>query len=92
MMTRQDADEQMEVATNAIRATLLRLLQESEVHPQIMILAMATALGEFAAGAALASKEDVGPMTDDLAALVREVVCEHHEMLQMIELPTVGNA
>ena len=92
MMTRQDADEQMKVATNAIRATLLRLLQEGEVHPQIMILAMATALGEFAAGAALATREDVGPMTDDLAALVREVVCEHHEMLRMIELPAAGNA
>ena len=91
-MTRQDADEQMKVATNAIRATLLRLLQEGEVHPQVIVLAMATALGEFAAGAALATREDVGPMTDDLAALVREVVCEHHKMLRMIELPAVGNA
>ena len=92
MMTRQDADEQMKVATNAIRATLLRLLQEGEIHPQVIVLAMATALGEFAAGAALATREDVGPMTDDLAALVREVVCEHHEMLRIIELPAVGNA
>jgi hypothetical protein len=92
MMTRQDADEQIKAATGAIRATLLRLLQEGEVHPQVIILAMATALGEFAAGAALATREDVGPMTDDLAALVREVVGEHHELLRMIELPTVGNA
>ena len=92
MMTRQDADEQIKAATGAIRATLLRLLQEGEVHPQVIILAMATALGEFAAGAALATREDVGSMTDDLAALVREVVCKHHELLRMIELPTVGNA
>ena len=75
-MTRQDADEQMKVATNTIRATLLRLLQGGEIHPQVMVLAMATALGEFAAGAALATRKDVGAMTDDLAALVREVVCE----------------
>ena len=91
-MTRQEADEQIEAATNAIRATLLRLLREGEVHPQVIILALATTLGEFAAGVALATREDVGPMTDDLAALVREVVCEHHETLRMIELPAVGNA
>ena len=53
---------------------------------------LATALGEFAAGAALATSEDVGPMSDDLAALVREVMCEHHQMLRMIELPALGNA
>ncbi len=91
-MTRQKVDEQMEAATDAIRTTLLRLLQQGEVHPQVIILALATALGEFAAGAALATREDVGPMTDDLAALVREVVCKHHEMLRMIELPAAGNA
>ena len=91
-MTRQEADEQIEAATDAIRATLRQLLQEGQVHPQVIILALATALGEFAAGAALATREHVGPMSDDLAALVREVMCEHHQMLRMIELPAVGNA
>ena len=78
-MTRQEADEQIEAATDAIRATLRQLLQEGQVHPQVIILALAT-------------REDVGPMSDDLAALVREVMCEHHQMLRMIELPAVGNA
>jgi len=73
-MTKQEADEQIEAATDAIRATLRQLLQEGQVHPQVIILALATALGEFAAGAALATSEDVGPMSDDLAALVREVM------------------
>ena len=91
-MTRQEADEQIEAATDAIRATLRQLLREGQVHPQVIILALATALGEFAAGAALATNEDVGPMSNDLAALVREVMCEHHETLQMLELPALGNA
>jgi hypothetical protein len=91
-MTDQKAQEQMEIATDAIRAVLLRLLQDGEVHPQVIVLALATALGEFAAGAALATGEDVGPVTDDLAALLREVISEHHEMLRMIELPAAGNA
>ncbi len=91
-MTGQEADKQIEAATDAIRATQRQLLREGQVHPQVIILALATALGEFAAGAALVTSEDVGPMSDDLAALVREVMCEHHLMLRMIELPAVGNA
>ncbi len=49
-MTGQEADKQIEAATDAIRATQRQLLREGQVHPQVIILALATALGEFAAG------------------------------------------
>jgi hypothetical protein len=35
-----ELEAQMEVATEAIRATVLRLLQEGKVHPQLLILAV----------------------------------------------------
>ena len=37
-MTRQEADEQIEAATDAIRATLRQLLQEGQVHSQVALI------------------------------------------------------
>jgi hypothetical protein len=48
-----DLEEQMQTATDAIRAAVLRLLREGEVHPQVIVLAVARVAGELGASAAL---------------------------------------
>jgi hypothetical protein len=50
----QELEAQMETAVDAIRETVLRLLREGEVHPQIIVMAAARVAGELGAAAALA--------------------------------------
>ena len=57
---RPELEAQMEAATTAIRATVLRLLQEGAVHPQFLILAVAHVAGGLGASAALASGQEGG--------------------------------
>jgi hypothetical protein len=54
-MTDEDLERQMQAATDAVRAAALRLLQEGEVHPQLVVLAAARVAGELGASAALAT-------------------------------------
>ena len=54
----RELGEQMEAATEAIRATVLRLLRVGEVHPQLIVLAVARVAGELAAAAALAGGQE----------------------------------
>jgi hypothetical protein len=51
----EELEAQMEAATEAICAALLRLLQEGQVHPQLLVLAVTRVAGELGASAALAS-------------------------------------
>ena len=48
-----ELEAQMEVATTAICAAILRLLQKGAVHPQLVILAVTQIPGELGASAAL---------------------------------------
>ena len=49
-MTDDEAQEQLRVAAEAIRAAVLRLLREGEVHPQILVMAAAQVAGEPGSG------------------------------------------
>jgi hypothetical protein len=66
----QDLEAQMRAATEALRATVLRLLR-LEVHPQLIVLAVAQVAAELAASAALAGGEAVEPLLDKLTEVVR---------------------
>ena len=87
-----DLEAQMRAATEALRATVLRLLRAGEVHPQLIVLAMARVTGELAASAALAGGEEVEPLLDKLAEVVRHAGREHHQTVQAEMLPVAGNA
>jgi hypothetical protein len=87
-----DLEAQMRAATEALRETVLRLLHAGEVHSQLIVLAMARVTGELAASAALAGEEEVEPLLDKLAEVVRHAGREHHEALQAERLPVAGNA
>jgi hypothetical protein len=88
----QDLEQPMRAATEALRATVLRLLRVGEVHPQLIVLAVAQVTGELAASAALAGGEDVEPLLGELAEVVRHAGREHHRTLQAERLPVAGNA
>jgi hypothetical protein len=66
----QKLEAQMEIATDAIRAAVFRLLREGEVHPQLIVLAAAHVAGELAASAALAAGQDAEELLGDVAAFL----------------------
>ena len=84
----QELAAQMEAATAAIRATVLRLLQDGDVHPQLVVLAVARVAGELGASAALASEE----LLRELARVLQQAGRAHYEMLQAELLPVAGSA
>ncbi len=88
----QDLEAQMRAATEALRETVLRLLRVGEVHPQLIVLAVARVAGELAASAALAGGESVEPLLGELAEVVRHAGREHQQTLQAEMLPVAGNA
>jgi hypothetical protein len=87
-----ELEAQMEAATKAIRAVVLRLLQEGKVHPQLVILAVTQIAGELGASAALASGQEVEVLLGELAEVLQQAGREHHNMLQADLLPVAGSA
>ena len=88
----EQLEVQMQAATDAIRATVLRLLRDGEVHPQVIVLAAARVAGELGASAALAGGQDVEKLLGELADVVRQAGHEHGELLTAEALPVAGNA
>jgi hypothetical protein len=93
-MANEELEAQMQAATDAIRAAVLRLLREGEVHPQVIVLAAARVAGELGASAALAGGQAVEKLLSDLAEALQQAGQEHHEMLraEIDALPVAGNA
>jgi hypothetical protein len=75
-----------------LQRAVVRLLQEGEVHPHLVVLALARVTGEVGAGAALASEQDPEEMLDDLAEVVRRAGREFRKTVRAEALPTAGNA
>ena len=68
----EELEAQIEAATKAIRAVVLRLLQEGEMHPQLLILAVTQIAGELGASAALASGQEVEVLLGELAEVLQQ--------------------
>jgi hypothetical protein len=83
----KELERQMDVATDA-----LRLLQEGEVDPQLVILAAARITGELGASAALADGMDPEAILGDLADFVRKAGREWHDAFGLKAIPAAGNA
>jgi hypothetical protein len=71
---------------------VLRLLREGEVHPHLIVLAVARVAGELGASAALAAGEDVEAMLGDLAEVLRQARQDQRETLLAEMLPVAGRA
>jgi hypothetical protein len=89
---RREAEDQVRAALDAIQGTVLRLLQEDETHPQLMVLSVAMAAGQLAAATALAGGQDVEEALGELAEIVVQAGRDQHEMLQAELLPVAGSA
>src|SRR3954454_14627415 len=98
MVTGEETAEQDELeaqsrtATEGLQGTVMRLFQDGDIHPHVMVLALARVTGEVGAGTALAEEQDPEELLADLAGVVRQAGREFHEMLQVRALPTAGNA
>jgi len=89
---REELAAQLETATDAIRAAVLRLLQDGGTHPQLIVLAAAAVAGELGASMALADGQDLEALLGELAEVVRQAGREHQEALRIQVLPVAGNA
>jgi hypothetical protein len=87
-----ELEHQYQAAADALRATVLRLLQEGEIDPQLLVLAVARVTGELGSSAALASGMSVEAVLGDLAEVVRDTGQDHAEALRAVELPVMGSA
>jgi hypothetical protein len=87
-----DLEQQVWAATETIRETVLRLLQAGDVHPYVIVLAVARVAGETGTTAAMVSGENVEKLLGELAEVVRRAGLEHQEMLQGEGPPVIGNA
>ena len=87
-----ELEEQFWTATGELQKTVMRLFQDSDIEPYLVVLALARVTGEVGAGAALAGDQDPEELLDDLAEVVRRAGREFQEMVRAETLPTVGNA
>jgi hypothetical protein len=98
MMTGEETDEldeleeQLWTATEGLQRTVMRLFQDSDIHPHVMVLALARVTGEVGAGTALASDQDPEGLLGELAEVVRRAGREFREMLEAEAMPTAGSA
>src|SRR5690242_6838386 len=89
-----ELEAQFRTVTEGLQRTVMRLFQESDIHPHVMVLALALArvTGEVGAGTALAEEQDPEELLGELAEVVRRAGREFQEELQAEALPTAGNA
>ena len=87
-----ELEAQLETAMEGLQRAVVQLLQDSDIHPHLVVLALARVTGEVGAGAALAGGQDPEQLPGELAEVVRQAGREFHETLRAGALPTAGNA
>ncbi len=87
-----DLEQQVWAATETIREAVLGLLQVGDIHPNVIVLAVARVAGETGTAAAMISGENVEKQLGELAEVVRRAGRDHQEMLQAEGMLPAGNA
>jgi len=88
----QDLEAQMHLAMEGVQKAVLRLLQDGEAHPQLVVLAVARIAGELGAGVAQAGGMVLKMILTDVTGVVRQAGRSHHELLRTGVLPLTGSA
>jgi hypothetical protein len=88
MMTNDEAEQeeleaQLRTTMEGLQRAVMRLFQDGEVHPHLVVLALARVTGEVGAGVALAGGQDPEELLADLAGVVRQAGREFHEELRL---------
>ena len=87
-----ELEAQFWTATGELQRTVMRLFQDSDIEPYLVVLALARVTGEVGAGTALASEQDPDELLGELAEAVRRAGREFQEMVRAEALPTAGSA
>jgi len=97
MMTGEETEQdkleaQLQTAMEGLQRTVMRLFQDSDIHPHLMVLALARVTGEVGAGTALAGEQDPEELLDDLAGVVRQAGREFHDTVRLATATAAGSA
>ena len=87
-----ELEAQLQTATGELRRAVMRLFQDSDIHPHLVVLALARVTGEVGAGTALAGEQDPEKLLDDLAGVVRQAGREFHDMVRLATVTAAGSA
>src|SRR3954452_20061239 len=91
----QDEDEleaQFWTAAEGLQRAVMRMFQDSDIHPHVMVLALARVTGGVGAGTALAEERAPEELLGELVEVVRQAGREFQGMVRAESLPTAGNA
>jgi hypothetical protein len=88
----EELEAQFWTATGELQRAVMRLFQDRDIHPHLVVLALARVTGEVGAGTALAGEQDPEELLGELAEVVRRAGREFREMVRAEALPTAGNA
>ena len=85
----------MEAATQMVQETVGRMLLDDEIHPHVVVLAVAQVAGELMGALAAVSGHDLNEVLRDSTEIVHQAARNHHEAMQTITaelMPVAGNA
>jgi hypothetical protein len=88
----RDLERQMWAATETLREAVLQLLQAGDLHPNVVVLAVARVAGETGSATALASGENIEQQLGELVEVVRRAGRDPQEVLQAEGMLPAGNA
>ena len=78
-----------------VQQTIGRMLRAGEIHPHVIVLAVARVAGELMGALAAASGHDLDEVLKDSTEIVHQAARNHHEAMQAITaeiMPVAGNA
>jgi hypothetical protein len=84
----QALEAQAEAVLDTVRATVIRLLLDGGVRPQLVALGVARVAGELGASIAVADGLEFDRVLDELADFTHRAGREHHELVRLEDVPT----
>src|SRR3954454_17750126 len=89
---RDELEAQFQTATEELQRAVMRLFQDRDIHPHLVVLALARVTGEVGVGTALAGEQDPEELLGELSEVVRRAGRGFQETIQARAMPTAGNA
>ncbi len=91
----QELVEQIETATQMVQKAVGQMLRTDDIHPHVVVLAVARVAGELMGALAAESGHDLDEVLRDSTEVVHQAARNHHEAMQTIKaelMLVAGNA